>query len=90
MTGRNRWTDGGAADDIFCEMESSDGNCRRYGRWRSEDFRETAWASVEKNGLDDAGASVVFSFRDTDGNILAALFYNFDFEPFFGKADAEN
>ena len=77
--------DGGFADDILCEMEPSDRDCRLCGFWHPEIFREKTGTSVEKNSLDDVGASDVFSIGTADGNFLAALFYNLALNPFAGK-----
>ena len=86
LTGRNRR--GGFAYGIVFKVESSDSNCRRYSFWCPENFREKAWTPVEKNCLDHIGASDVFSMGNTNGNCLAAPFYNLGFEPPPGKTGA--
>ena len=40
---------------------------------------------MEKNSLDDVGASDVFSIGTADGNVLAVSFYDLAFSPFAGK-----
>ena len=77
--------DGGFADDILCEMEPSDRDCRLCSFLHPETFREKTGTSVEKNSMDDVGASDVFSIGTADGNVLAVSFYDLAFSPFAGK-----